>query len=185
MSVPKRWILPSGSRLSASRCRVATLTLVALCASSLGAQTDQFLSAPMGKLACRIVAPTRADSASHVIEYGDIVPGVDSTVQKMSRSLRAAYDSAGTPLYLKLTAIVDTSEVTPRGYLYAVRFVPFVRGVKFTIARGEISSSSDTSQSAPSVRRTPRYDALSDADLAGARALVEWLWSHRCAAAEH
>jgi hypothetical protein len=167
----------SSSVISAVRAGRRAITLVTLGlavtapARSQNVSSADPLALPAGMLMCRSQTPSPADSADIVLQFRD---GGDGPVR---RSIVSAFDSSGNVLYM--TLVVRDASTSPEATveMVGVRFFPEARGT-----RGEITESSllhrDTTVGRSRLLRG--FQPLTNAEVARAEVLGEWLFAHRC-----
>jgi hypothetical protein len=153
--------------------------LVAYCILSTELATAQAIvgsggfSIPKGTLVCRPVPAAATDSAAFIFQFFD---GIVSARQRLSV---VAFDSAGRPVYMLVSAPARTSTGESRTDALAVRFVPKTMGGRVPVspkATVQVPMNGGDSATHGNIVEEP----LTQAELAQARMLAEWFWSHRC-----
>lgn len=156
--------------------RATLVACVALFARVLGAQGNgEFdpLGVPGATLICRPIPVEPADSAAFEFEFID---GSDLGAQRITL---LAFDSVGTPLFMMLYAPTKISSSRQRKYFFEVQFYPDRKGVR--LVSGDETTSRDSTGSADSVKHNnPKEETLTTAEIAHAKVLAEWFWTHRC-----
>ena len=124
---------------------------------------EHFFDAPSGPFACHALEATPADSAASIFEF------IDGEVN--ARETLAAFDSAGTPLYMT----VQMTESTPPmdvSHNVLVRFR----------ALGEYLRIEKPFKDGKLVEEFARMTnhPLTAGEMAKSEQLAVWLWDHRC-----
>jgi hypothetical protein len=125
---------------------------------------DRFFDAPQGPIACRPIAVTPADSAAALLEFID--------GESRPRETLAAYDSAGTPLYMTVH-VTEPPSTNSVSHSVAVRFSA---GGYYLRVERPVRSGSVIAEAA---HITDQVE-LSAAEFAKSKELAIWLWDHRC-----
>ena len=130
---------------------------------------------PPGRVyACRAPQPTAKDSAAFVLRI------VDNADFVSGRQTVAAYDSAGTPLYIAIRA-PDTLSANPRLHVIAIRFRPQPRGVWTVIEGDSTGRLTHHARNGQPVHTPPSgADLVTPDEISRAAEFADWAWRHRC-----
>jgi hypothetical protein len=155
--------------------------LFGLTAKQLKAQADGSsdpLAPPRAKLLCHNLAHSPADTG---IAYATALRFEEANDLADSRTIDAAYDSSGTPVYLSVLANrVGSSGEAVTSALVA-RFGAGGSAAGFRMRTSLKSDSTASTPKGPGLdSRAKAIEPMSIAETSQARALALRLWSHRC-----
>jgi hypothetical protein len=149
---------------------ITAAAFVTACASAQSIKSGSFI-APRATIVCRQVVPTPSDSADFIYDFMD---GRDSLGQ---RTVLAAYDSSGKPLYMVVSVRSDERSQWPD--MFAVRFYPTQKGGRVpSPSEGGTLPGNASGHDSISVKSVGKEMTL--AEIEDARHLAQWYWAHRC-----
>lgn len=159
-----------------SRCVIFVVGVTLFATSARGQAPTVFdpLGLPGSTLVCHSLAVDPADSAAFEFEY---VEGSGAATRRISL---ATFDSAGAPLYLAIHAPWTNPSGENQIHTIIVQFFPEVTGGRLIVSDGATTQTSPPVNADRAISFKSKEETLTDADLARAKVLANWFWSHRC-----